>query len=101
MQNETSSSAVDNPGPFIRWIRNSKRFSYLFHRMAMDVTLPMNPFVWLSILFTGPLPPSGPGLRKAILSWSRHRYRGTGCEMRVEEVDTPPPFLEDGIRGTR
>ena len=101
MQNETPISAADNPGPIIRWLRSSKRLSYLLQRIVVDGTLPLNPFVWLSILFTGPLPPSGPGLRKAILSWSRRRYRGTGCEMRVEEVDTPPPFLEDGIRGTR
>jgi hypothetical protein len=101
MQNETPTSAADNPGPVIRRIRKSERLSYLFHRFAMDVTLPMNPFVWLSILFTGPRPPSGPGLRKAILSWSRRRLCGTGCEMRVEEVAAPPPLLEDGIRGTR
>ena len=101
MQNQTPISAADNPGPVIRRIRKSGRLSYLFHRFAMDVTLPMNPFVWLSILFTGPRPPSGPGLRKAILSWSRRRLCGTGCEMRVEEVAAPPPFLEDGVRGTR
>jgi hypothetical protein len=100
MQNEKPTPAADDSW-IIRRIRKSKRLSYLFHRLAMDVTLPMNPFVWLSVLYTGPRPPSGPGLRKAICSWSRRRLRETGCEMRVEEVDAPPPFLEDGGRGTR
>jgi len=100
-ETHTEPSAPAGDSWVIRRIRKSGRLSYLFHRFAMDVTLPMNPFVWLSILFTGPRPPSGSGLRKAILSWSLRRLRGTGCEMRVEEVAAPPPFLEDGVRGTR
>ena len=101
MQNETPTPTADNSGPIIRWMRNSKRFSYLFQRMAMDVTLPLNPFVWLALLFAGPRPLSTPGLRKALRSWSRRRFRGAGCETAVRVVEAPPPLLDDGGQGTR
>jgi hypothetical protein len=85
----------------IRRLRRSVRLQYLLRRVVIDGTLSANPLAWLPVLLSGPRPPSGPGLRKAISNWSRRRFRGTGCEMRVEEVDAPPPFLEDGVRGTR
>ena len=36
MQNETPSSATDNPGPVIRWLRDSKRVSYLLQRIILE-----------------------------------------------------------------
>lgn len=99
MQNETPTSVADNPGPLIRWLRNSKRVSYLLQRVIVDGTLPLNPFVWISILLTGPRPLSAPGLRKAVRSWSRRRFRGTGCETAVCIVENPPALLDDGSAG--
>ncbi|MBU3666168.1 MAG: hypothetical protein FGM15_09900 [Chthoniobacterales bacterium] len=96
---ETPAPAGENW--LIRRLRRSVRFQYFLRRVVIDGTLPANPAAWLPVLFTGPRPPSGPGLRKAIRSWSRRRFRGVGCEMRVEEVDAPPPLLEPGGQGTR
>ena len=101
MQNETPSSAADNPGPVIRWLRDSKRVSYLLQRVIVDGTLSLNPFAWIPILFTGPRPLSAPGLRKALRSWSRRRFRGTGCETAVRIVENPPALLDDGSAGVR
>jgi len=101
MQSERFSSAADNPGPVIRWLRDSKRVSYLLQRIVVDGTLPLNPFVWIPILLTGPRPLSAPGLRKALRSWSRRRFRGTGCETAVRIVENPPALLDDGGAGMR
>lgn len=101
MQNETPTPAADNAGPIIRWIRNSKRLSYLLQRIVVDGTLPLNPFTWIPILVAGPRPLSAPGLHKAIRSWARRRFRGTGCETAVRVVEAPPPLLDDGGPGTR
>ncbi len=98
---DTETSAPSGENWIIRRLRRSVRLQYLLRRVVIDGTLSVNPLVWLPVLLSGPRPPSGPGLRKAISNWSRRRFRGTGCEMRVEEVNAPPPFLEDGVRWTR
>jgi hypothetical protein len=87
-------------GPLMRRLRQSARLQHLLRRVLIDGTLPLNPLTWLPVLLSGPRPPSGPGLRKAIRSWSRRRFRGAGCEIRVDEVHAPPPFLEAGGPGT-
>lgn len=101
MSETNLSSAPADESPLIRRLRYSKRLSYLLQRIVADATLPLNPFVWISILLTGPRPLSAPGLRKAVRSWSRRRFRGTGCETAVRMVENPRALLDDGRQGTR
>ena len=89
------------PGALVRALGKSKRLQYLLKLIVEDASLPANPLAWLPILIRGPRPLSAAVLREAVRSWSRRRFRGTGCEIAVHAVDSPPPLLDDGGEGMR
>lgn len=94
MNEQTPSGKASQDSPLVNYLCRSQRLQYLLRWVEIDGTMAIRPLSWLPILVSGPRPPTASGLHKAIRSWSRRRFPGACDEIRVEQVESPPPLLQ-------